>query len=554
MNKILIFCICLFPALYFSQVIWEFGWPIDTPHIISGNYGELRPNHFHMGWDFSTRGQENLPVYAIDNGYVSRVKVSSVGYGKAVYISYPGNRLGVYAHLNAYAGDLAKAVESEQVSKQSYEVEFFPAKDELKVKRGDLIGYSGNTGSSTGPHLHFEIRDQETEIPLNLSEYYGIQDTIKPALQEVAFFSLADTNNPVMYKPLKLRNTNKDTLHLIKDSIVLYHSILGFVFAGNDRFTSKGSPNVIYQASLSIDNQQVFSYTMNYISFDHQRYVNEFCEVINKVKYQKCFLPTMYPQAIYGQHVNKGRILLADTNFHLLRLDLNDEHGNKRMLQFWFKTRKVENYAVPILKGDVFVNCSRDFKSSKKHLSLTIPAGTLYHSLPLSISNDLKTTGKLAVLPASVNLGSAARLGFLIPQKYRGHQQKLVLKNGSSVYNPVLSGDSAYYSVYAFGHFELALDTIGPKIKTAISPKKLKRIKKFNDFSFTMRDNLSGIARYKMYMNEQWVLAQFDAKSNLLTYIFDENTPVGDLELRVDAWDKTGNFSSVKFILKRGKS
>lgn len=554
MNKILIFFLCLFPALYFSQVIREFGWPIDTPHIISGNYGELRPNHFHMGWDFSTRGQENLPVYAIDNGYVSRVKVSSVGYGKAVYISYPGNRLGVYAHLNAYAGDLAKAVESEQVSKQSHEVEFFPAKDELKVKRGDLIGYSGNTGSSTGPHLHFEIRDQETEVPLNLSEYYGIQDTIKPALQEVAFFSLADTNNPVMYKPLKLRNTNNDTLHLIKDSIVLYHSILGFVFAGNDRFTSKGSPNVIYQASLSIDNQQVFSYTMNYISFDHQRYVNEFCEVINKVKYQKCFLPTMYPQAIYGQHVNKGRILLADTNFHLLRLDLNDEHGNKRMLQFWFKTRKVENYAVPILKGDVFVNCSRDFKSSKKHLSLTIPAGTLYHSLPLSISNDLKTTGKLAVLPASVNLGSATRLGFLIPQKYRGHQQKLVLKNGSSVYNPVLSGDSAYYSVYAFGHFELALDTIGPKIKTAISPKKLKRIKKFNDFSFTMRDNLSGIARYKMYMNEQWVLAQFDAKSNLLTYIFDENTPVGDLELRVDAWDKTGNFSSVKFILKRGKS
>ncbi|HOZ87639.1 MAG TPA: peptidoglycan DD-metalloendopeptidase family protein [Bacteroidia bacterium] len=550
-KKLLILLVGLFPAFCFSQTRASFAWPIDTPHTITGNYGELRPNHFHMGWDFSTKGQINLPVYAIEDGYVSRLKVSSGGYGKAVYITYPGNKLSLCAHLTSYAGAIALAVRAAQQANQKYEVELFPAKDEIKVAKGELIGYSGNSGNSSGPHLHFEIRNEQTEVPLNPFDFYELPDTISPELKEVAFYSLADTNNPVMKRSFKILTSKNDSLFIRKDSLILNHSILGFAFAGFDRFAPKGNPNVIYSAQLFVDQKQLFGYSMNNISFEEQRYINEYSETVNKIKYQKCFLPTLYPVDMYANCFNKGRIILNDTNFHLLILKINDEHNNVSSLQFYFKTRKIENYATPVLKGDVFVNCTKDLVAVKKGIFISVPARSFYYSLPLSVENSLNTKGTLALFPAHANLAAAIRIGFLPPVKFRDKKEKLVLKNGSLVYSASLSGDSLYYSVFSLGHFELKQDTVAPKMKTQLTPKKIKRIKNFTSFSFIIRDNLSGLATYNLFLNDLWVLAEYDAKSGLLTYFFDEKTPPGNLKFRVKASDKTGNSSEYKFTLKR---
>jgi murein DD-endopeptidase MepM/ murein hydrolase activator NlpD len=161
------------------------GWipPVDIPIYLSGNFAELRTGHFHAGIDIKTQGNEGFKVYAVQDGYISRIKVSSGGYGKAVYITHPDSYTSVYGHLKEYNIQLDKYVKAIQYERKSYGVDIFPEKGELAINQGDIIGLSGNSGSSGGPHLHFEIRDTKSARPMNgLFLGYDIEDNIPPKM------------------------------------------------------------------------------------------------------------------------------------------------------------------------------------------------------------------------------------------------------------------------------------------------------------------------------------------------------------------------------------
>jgi hypothetical protein len=523
---------------------------MDTPHTLTGNYGELRPNHFHVGLDFSTNGKINFPVYAVADGYVSRIKVSSTGYGKALYITHPGGKLSLYAHFTSYAPAIAETVKHEQYARQNYEVELFPGKNEIRIKQGELIGYSGNSGNSSGPHLHFEIRDEKTEVPLNPLEFYRIQDTILPVVSHVAFYNLADTSAPVFLRGFAVEHNKRDSLFLKQDSIVIWQSQVGLAFAGYDRFVHRGNPNVPYLARLLLDSNLIYSHKLHHISFSDQRFVNEFSETVNKVKYQKCFLSTLYPQGIYGETLNKGRIVLTDTNYHRLKLILFDEQGNENTLQFYIKTKKLGSVVPVTVKGDLYANCNTELQAVKNGLRLYIPKGAMYNASPLFIQNSLDKSASFSILP-DLNLAVPVSVGFPIPPRFRSHASQVVVRNHSAVYVPVIRNDTVFCSVYNLGTFEAGIDTIAPKIKTQLSPKKIKRLKKFSNFSFILSDHLSGIARYSLFVNGQWALAEYDAKNHLLTYVFDDTTPEGNLNFVVHAEDRTGNKAQLKYVLKR---
>lgn len=542
------FCCCA--AFYSAQTNSGFIWPLDTPHTLTGNYGELRPNHFHVGLDFSTNGKINFPVYAVADGYVSRIKVSSGGYGKAVYITHSGGKLSLYAHFNSYAPAIADAVKHEQYARQNYEVEIFPGKNDIRIQQGQLIGYSGNSGNSSGPHLHFEIRDEKTEVPLNPLEFYRIRDTLLPVVSHVAFYNLADTSAPVFLRGFAVERNRRDSLFLKQDSVVIWQSQVGLAFAGYDRFVYRGNPNVTYMARLLLDDNLVYSHKLHHISFSDQRFVNEFSETVNKVKYQKCFLPTLYPQGIYGETLNKGLIALADTNYHRVKLVLLDEQGNENMLQFYVKTKKPGG-AVPVAaKGDLYANCNAELQAVKNGLRLYIPKGALYHSSPLFIRNSAGTTSAFSILP-ELNLAVPISVGFPVPPRFRSRASQLVVRNHSAVYVPVIRNDTAFCSVYNLGTFEIGIDTLAPKIKTQLGPKKIRRLKNFKEFSFILSDQLSGIARYSLFVNGQWALAEYDAKNRLLTYAFNDTTPAGTLTFLVTAEDRSGNKAQLKYVLKR---
>jgi hypothetical protein len=533
-----------------AQSQYGYCWPIDSPRVITGNYGELRPNHFHSGLDFSTNGKVNLPVYSIFDGYISRIKISSAGYGKAIYITFKDGRVGLYGHLNSLNKTLAQFVKKEQYARQSYDIDVFPKPYELPVKNHGLIGLSGNTGNSTGPHLHFEIRDGKTEMPLNPLEYYEINDVTPPTIQQVAFYSLGDTCSPKFIKGFKLKRNKKDSLFLENDSIILKEGILGFAFSGYDQYEPKGNQNNIFCARLYLDERLIYTHELDSIHFNEQRFVNEFSETVEKFKYQKCFLPTLYPNGLYANCKRKGRILITDTNYHSIRLNVNDESGNERVIQFAFKTRKLNYYSPPSINSDIFVNCEEDFMISKNKLQIFIPAGTLYYSTGLIFENTIESTGKLMVLPAEVNLKSTSIVGFEVPAKYLRNKTKLILKSGSSVLPPISKGDSVFFSVKNFGSFLLDQDTVSPKIKTQLNAQ-LKNSKKPDSFSFIINDDLSGIRKYNVFIDNKWVLGEYDAKADLVTYYFDENTPAGPLNFKVEAEDMVGNKSVLEYTLKR---
>lgn len=525
----------------FSQPSSNFAFPLDSPYYFTANYGELRPNHFHAGMDFATGGQINLPVYAAEEGYVSRVKISSTGYGKCVYITHPNNKVTVYAHLNSFALKLDKAIKQVQCEQQSYEVEFFPNINLLSVRKGEIIGMSGNTGGSTGPHLHFEIRDKVTEVPNNPLLFLKIRDHVKPNVSHFGFYNLTDTTRPKLLKSLPVKYLYEDSLEAMSETVFLKSSILGFAFSGIDRFTEGGSPNNIFSAKLYLDNRLIYGHQLNNISFDDTRYINEYTENMSGVTYQKCFASTVYPKEFQTNCINRGRIIIKDLKFHILKLIVADEVGNER--RFWLKI-KINNltfYERPSIKSDMYVNCSKIFMVKKKGVFLKISANTLFYSTPLILENTIESSGKLIILPSEAQLRIPITVGFKVPKKYLAQKKQLVLKNDKLTYVATIKNDSAYFAVKQLGWFQLSTDDANP-IARVVSPLyKTKGLSQINALSFNIVDRGSGIAKYKLFLNNKWVLAEYDAKNDLLTYSFDEDTPFGSIQIRLEVEDKVGN-------------
>lgn len=546
----LLYVLVLLSTVSLSQSAFPAIWPLDAPFVITGNYGELRPNHFHDGLDLSANGQMNLQVYAVEEGYVSRIKVSATGYGKSVYITHPNGRVTVYAHLNRFSLKIASEVLKEQRARKSFEVEIFPKPDALLVRRSEIIGLSGNTGGSTGPHLHFEIRDEQSETPLNPLLFLKIKDVVPPTLQKIAFYDVSDTCNSKLLRTFGLRN-GRGHLLAEADTLVLAQSLLGFAFSGFDTYLVNGNHNNIFNATLYLDGQQIYSHTLNGIDFSDNRYVNHFSETRGKLKFQKCFLPTLYPPNMYGACVNKGRIILNDLRSHLLELNVKDESGNERKLKCYIKTTKLNTWQPPATDSAAFVTCSRNVRLHLQGLSLFFPAKTLFFSVPLNISNTLEINDKLLIVPAEINFHNAATLAFKAPEKFKSAANKLVLKSGSQSYAPLFRNDSLIYNIKNLGSFYLLKDTIGPTIRTQLAEHQLHRIAKPASLSFVVDDKGCGLKSYSLYINNNWVIGEYDAKYDLITYYFDEESPTGNLEFRLEAEDHVGNSSVFTCTLRR---
>lgn len=541
----------LFGSAGFAQNYHNYIWPIDSPFSVTGNYGELRPNHFHAGIDFSTRGEINLPIYAVEEGYVSRVRVSTTGYGKSVYITHPDGKVSLYGHLNAFSLKIATIAKKHQYDIQNYEFDLLLKPKTVFVRKNEIIGLSGNTGGSTGPHLHFEIRDELSETPLNPLLFYKLKDNSPPELLHLGFYDLSDTCAPRWMHSVKVTHNHRDSLILADDHVVLEHAMVGLSFAGLDRLYAQGNPNNIYSAELYLNDVLIYSHTLDHIDFADGRYCNEFSEEIGKHKYQKCFLPEMTPPEMYQHCLNKGRIMLNDSVYKKLRLKVLDESGNTSSIQFYLKARKAGRYRSSAIKSELYAKSNENFDLAKDNLQIHIPAHTLYYSTPIIIENTISSSGKLIILPREVNLRSPYTLGLAVPEKHRRHAEQLVLKTGKSVFTPVIRNDSLFYSLKNFDWYHLELDTVPPQIKAEYSFRKLKDAWKMDSFSFHISDHLSGVGRYNVWLNNSWVLAEYDTKTDLLTYYFDEETPIGLLQFKVEVIDRVGNKKYFDYLLKK---
>jgi len=516
-----------------------FSYPLDREVVITGNYGEIRPNHFHAGLDFSTDPAANLPIKSVGDGYVSRIKISSVGYGRVLYITHPNGYVSVYAHQKKYASKIDAYIKQKQIEQKQNEIEVYPNANELPIKKGEVIGYTGNSGSSTGPHLHFEIREEKSEIPVNPLLIYDVKDDVKPELTHIAIYSTADTNNVKRISSVPVKYIG-DKLSLPKYTQVLPENTFSIGFAGFDRANATNNKNNIYEAKLLLDDKIIYHHQLNNISFDNGRYVNVFSEKEGGVKFQKCFSPSCYDIAIYKNLVNGGKITLNDTLPHKITLQVNDEKGNKNVLTFFVKTKNLNGYIVNTIKHNVF--CNQETSIKKEDIEVLIKSGTL--SKNISVGVYINKLGKAVVGNKDEDLLKAFSLSVKIPKAIKGKEDKMIALNEDNCLVGKYENGWFKTESNSFGLFGIGYDTIAPTIVFPSSKKKSAKVVPKTSVQFKITDNLSGIADYNVYVNDVWQIAEYDAKSNTVICNFTELNPK---TLRIEVIDKVGN----KAVLNR---
>ncbi|WP_354357601.1 M23 family metallopeptidase [Pedobacter sp. UYP30] len=341
-----------YPLTYFRQ-------PLDiSPPALAGSFGELRANHFHSGIDFRTNQREGYPVYAVADGYISRLRVQNSGFGQALYINHPNGYTSVYGHLQRFSPKIAAIVKNLQYQGKTFELDNYPNETLIPIRKGEVIAYSGNRGSSGGPHLHFEIRDSKTEETIN-PQFFGIiiPDNIPPVIHGLYFYRLNgrhfDQNIPKQSIPIIGSNGNYSSKAVLNLS-----GEIGFGIVATDRHNGKSGTNGVYSIQLQVDGKTVFTSALERFAFENSRAVNAHIDypsyLKTRVKIQKSFVEPGNPLQIYSNLVNGGRILFTNGETHQLKYIVTDATGNASVVQFSAKAAK-ENY-VPAaeMPGTIF--------------------------------------------------------------------------------------------------------------------------------------------------------------------------------------------------------
>ncbi len=551
----LFFYISIFIFPCFSQ---QYIHPVNIPPALSGNFGELRNNHFHSGIDYKTQQAVNKPILAIEDGYVSRINVSPGGYGLALYIDHPATgHTSVYGHLNSFSKKIAGYVKSKQYEQESYRVELYPEKNELTVTRGEQIALSGNTGSSGGPHLHFEIRDTRSQNPLDVLEFVPrIPDTRKPDLRGIAFY-------PVQGKGVVNGSATPTRLTISKDNagnplgLGRTISAWGRIGVGVKAYDRMNGQNNIYGVKfvrLFVDNELIYSSTMRRFSFDKTRMLNSFIDFedwrLRNSFYMKSFIEPGNTLPLY-KATNNGFIDINEEKNYRLRYELEDHAGNTLSYSFTIQGKKT-----PIPES-ITCNNHMTWSLSNSYMdygfALTIPAGNLYTDICFSHSS-----AKNASFLSDVHLVNNNRvpLHTNATMWIKLTADSLANKSQYGIVTVNNNGTRSWVGgTYKNGGVETTIRELGLRyaVMADNTPPTITPIEPANwasrrQIRIRLSDNLSGVAWHRGEINGEFVLFSHDMKSSVYTYVFDDTRLTkGPQELIFTARDGAGNVAEYRY-------
>ncbi len=534
--------------------ITDFRQPLDiTPPALAGSFGEIRGNHFHSGIDFRTNQREGYPVYAVADGYISRLRVQNSGFGQALYINHPNGFTTVYGHLQRFAPKIATIVKNLEYEKKSFEIDEFPDATLIPVHKGDIIAWSGNRGSSGGPHLHFEIRDTKTEETIN-PQFFGINipDNIPPVIHGLYVYHLNGKPFNEFTTKEAIGITGANGTYKATTPINLSGEV-GFGVVTTDRHNGLSGTNGVYSIQLEVDGKMVYTSALERFAFEDSKAINSHTDyptyLNTKRSIQKSFVDPGNPLKIYSNLVNSGRINFTDGETHQLRYIITDSKGNASVLPFTVHAGTTPS-TIAETKGNIFpYNKANEFNTES--IKVVLPKGTLYNDLNFSYKLLPKPTGNAwSAMHQIQNNYTPLHVGFELWIKADNLPENI--RSKALIVNANRSSQGGYYEngyVKAnpknFGAFFISIDSIAPNI-TPINIAEGKNMAALSKMIFKISDNLSGIKSFNGYIDGKWVLMEFDTKTATLWHSFDERTSKGKhtFELVVaDMKDNTKRYS-----------
>ena len=536
-----------------------FRSPMDIPLILAGTFGELRSNHFHSGVDIKTQQREGLPIYGISDGSVTRIKISHWGYGKALYVAHPNGYTSVYGHLQKFSPEIEAYIKKVQYAKKSYQVEVFPDLGEIKVKKGEIIAYGGNTGGSSGPHLHFEIRSSITEKPTNPLLYgLEVRDATNPILEKIFAYPLSEDAiiNQSNEKSQLTFSKQRDGSFLA-DKVYALGSI-GFGFKGFDRQDLAANRNGVYSVNLSVNGKTYTEYDFETFSFGETRYINTLIDYDHYGAYreriQQCFKTPGNKLDIYKTLYQDGKIVIEEGMTYNVVLIIKDFAGNETRTIIPVEGKKeVLKKEKKIKKTDDYLVAKRNNNYNLGGAKVYFPSNTFYNDFYIDLEKGTDTVRiHNAKVPAQRNFTITFDVGKYSKEKRRNlFIARLDARGNPSHLSTFKRGNSFTARTRNLGTYTLVSDTIPPTIK-AKNFKEKEWLDNYSYLSIQIADDLSGVKTYNAKLNGEWILMEYEPKKNTLTYNFDDKIlNKKECNLEVVVADNVGNETIFKSTFYR---
>ena len=535
-----------------------FRSPLDIQLVLSGTFAELRSNHFHSGLDMKTNGKQGLKVYTAAAGYVSRIKISRYGYGKVLYITHPNGYTSVYAHLQKFSPKIEAFVKSKQYEKEQFEIELFPDPNTLRIETDELVALSGNTGGSSGPHLHFEIRDKNSR-PINPMLFgFDIKDTTPPELYHLYVYPLSDDSHiEGLHEKKKMRIIKQPNGNYKAEPIAAYGTI-GFGIVANDRQDYASNKNGLSKIKTFFNGKKSIEVDFKRFSFDETKHINRFIDYAHyrskKQKIQKLFIEKNNPLSLFSFHEDNGNIRIIDSTNSAYTIKIQDFKNNKTTVQI-----PILGIFQDVSKSDsiplhyTYVNASESKVLEDQSFRAEIPAYALYDDIHLDfkVKNDTLTIHESSV-PLKKSMTITFDASRFEPNDFAHLYIGRLSPYGKLYYTSTKrKGNTLTARTKYFGRYTIGRDDEGPKI-TPIKFKNGSWLSKYRYLKVKISDDISGIKNFRATVNGKWILMEYDPKTNTLTHDFNDNI-IKDIKnnLKLIVTDNVGNSSKFELTFYR---